>query len=352
MSNAKTNKLLHLEILRVISILLVMFNHTDEKGFLLFTVTDNMLMRVIYLFFSILCKIAVPVFFMISGALLLGRNETIKDVLKKRILKFTLTIIGISCFYYLFNSIVYHEQYTPIEMVLGIYRNNVANQLWYLYSYLGCLIMLPLLRPLTQNMKSEHFLYLIAVHILVVGLIPVAESFMGNGYLHYAEDFSLVIFTTQNIFFFLTGYFLEKVLDSKYYTLNNVILLNLASVIAICLTELATLHHGAATGEWTKYHECLTAISAIATYFTFKYIFRKTKEANAFTKTICFLGSNVFGIYLFEPLLTGYTENVFNLLAPHIKIFPATIIWMLVAFICGTIIVGLLRLIPGVKKII
>ena len=352
MVSEKKDKLVHLEVLRIISIILVMFNHTEEKGFLLFTVADNSIAKFIYLFFSILCKIAVPVFFMISGALLLGRNESIKDVLKKRVLRFALTIVGISFFYYIFNIIVHNEQYTPLDMFLGIYRNGVANQLWYLYSYLGCLVMLPLLRPLAQNMKTEHFFYLIAVHILVVGLIPVAESFIGGGYLHYAEDFSLVIFTTQNIFFFLIGYFLEKVLDKKYFTLNNALTLNLAGIMSICVTELATLHHGAITGEWTRYHENLIAIPAIAAYFTFKFILGKTKEANAFSKALCFLGSNVFGIYLFEPLFTGYSESIFNVLAPHIKVFPATLIWMLAAFIFGTIVVGLLRLIPGVKKIL
>ena len=75
----KKKKLLYIEFLRAAAIFFVIFNHTATEGFLLFTKypTDN-IQYWLYLAISIFCKFAVPVYFMISGALLLGKDEPLK----------------------------------------------------------------------------------------------------------------------------------------------------------------------------------------------------------------------------------------------------------------------------------
>ena len=81
-TEAKAYKI-HFEVLRLLAIFLVVFNHTKEKGFDLYRYTDSAVIYYAGYSLSILCKVAVPLFFMISGALLIGREESIRDLFKK-----------------------------------------------------------------------------------------------------------------------------------------------------------------------------------------------------------------------------------------------------------------------------
>ena len=71
MSRTSPRKL-HIEALRIVAALFVLFNHTGEEGFFLFAAWPSTSpLCWAYLSLSILCKAAVPLFFMASGALLL-----------------------------------------------------------------------------------------------------------------------------------------------------------------------------------------------------------------------------------------------------------------------------------------
>ena len=69
---------LHLEMIRIIAVFLVIFNHTD--GFIYYIETTNRLTWLFSLGMAGICRIAVPLFFMVSGALLLDREESVKDL--------------------------------------------------------------------------------------------------------------------------------------------------------------------------------------------------------------------------------------------------------------------------------
>ena len=69
-------KCLDIELMRILAAFFVIFNHTGTTAFFLFPFYD--VHTVSYwgcLFLSVFCKFSVPLFFMISGALLLDREE-------------------------------------------------------------------------------------------------------------------------------------------------------------------------------------------------------------------------------------------------------------------------------------
>lgn len=69
----------YLELLRVIAIFLVMYNHSP--AFMSFQNQSGVEYGV-SVFLSMLCKAAVPMFFMISGTLLLGKMRALARFLK------------------------------------------------------------------------------------------------------------------------------------------------------------------------------------------------------------------------------------------------------------------------------
>ena len=86
--NQKKKKLLHIEFLRIICIWLVMFTHTATSGFSIYIPMQHSIWFPLYLLVPFIVKISVPIFFMISGALLLQKEEPISVVLKKRVWRF------------------------------------------------------------------------------------------------------------------------------------------------------------------------------------------------------------------------------------------------------------------------
>lgn len=68
-------RLLHLDLLRLMAILFVIFNHTSDRGYFLFADSVGSWLYFPYMASSVLCKVAVPIFFMISGALLLPKEN-------------------------------------------------------------------------------------------------------------------------------------------------------------------------------------------------------------------------------------------------------------------------------------
>ena len=98
--NKKPIRFLHVDILRILAIFLVVFNHTAERGYTLFANSTDSFLYFPYMMFSVFCKIAVPIFFMISGALLLPKDESLKQLFTKRIFRMAIVLLLISVPFY------------------------------------------------------------------------------------------------------------------------------------------------------------------------------------------------------------------------------------------------------------
>lgn len=83
-------KKVYYEWLRCIACFMVIFNHL--KGYRLFMDASG-IKQICYIILSVLTKINVPVFFMVSGALLLEKQEDFRIVFKKRISRIGLVIL-------------------------------------------------------------------------------------------------------------------------------------------------------------------------------------------------------------------------------------------------------------------
>lgn len=70
----------YLEVIRILAILMVMYNHS--AAFMSFSNQSGVEYAISFLF-SMVCKGAVPLFFMVSGALLLGKMKVGKICFKK-----------------------------------------------------------------------------------------------------------------------------------------------------------------------------------------------------------------------------------------------------------------------------
>lgn len=353
-------KILHIEFLRILAILLVMFNHTGERGFFLFARYQESSFFPFYIFISILCKIAVPIFFMISGALLLDKRESIAEVCKKRVFRYLILLIVISGCYYVYDW--YCRPWLGGSLKLGdfwkhLYTNDIGYALWYLYAYIGLLVMLPLLRKLVQGMDEKDYRYLFICYFFLTGIIPVMEYFFGEGTIRMTKSFDAPLVTSYSVFYFVMGYYIEKVMDKEKFNWRNISIGAMLGVAVIGVSCYMTMYKAKLTGELNEsvsqsFHSCLIAIPAINVYVSAKYVFMKVNIGPFLKKIIQILGSTAFGVYLLQEMLMPHLEFVAKYLDPRIRTFPACLVWLMVVYVVGVLITLVLKRIPIIKKYI
>lgn len=358
--------LVHIEILRVIAICFVVFNHTWTSGYMLYSAVGRSY-RYYYplVFLSILCKIAVPVFFMISGALLLGREESYRELYGKRIARMLLALILFSFVEYCYKLAMgagtvgvafcaVLEGFHPADFLSGIYSEEQAAAYWYLYAYLAYLVMLPLLRKMVRVMRAEDYGYLAVLQLLIVGVFPILEYLLWGGEYTLQKDFNIVFVTTAGVFYPLMGYALEHVLDKQWYTGKNAMLLTAAGISAIIICCILTTNRMQITGEKTAavFHNSLIFIPVCGVYFTAKYLCEKHKLPEPVRRFAAVAGSTVFGIMLLEDILRRELIGIFEKLKPTVGIFPACVVWVAAVVVSGAVLSWLLKRIPGIKRLL
>lgn len=100
--NGRQERVVYLDAMRIIAIFFVLFNHSSEYSLYQ---TSGGPEQWIYMFIAIVTRINVPLFLMISGTLLLDKEESYKLLLGKRVLRFSLVIVLFE--FGLYNRILY-----------------------------------------------------------------------------------------------------------------------------------------------------------------------------------------------------------------------------------------------------
>lgn len=353
LSKKFTNKKIYLEILRLICIFFVLFNHISPEGYLAFIGEENAVLYFIYMFFSVLCKVAVPIFFMISGALLLGKDEPISVLFKKRILRMLVVLILISIPYYLWLS--GDSPKSVGGFFRTIYTDVASTGLWYLYLYIGFLIMLPFIRAMVRSMKKNAYLYLIAVQIFLSLFFTVMDKFVFTDGRN--SFFAIALILETNIFYPVVGYFIENVLEEEKFNKKNKwisLVLIILSVIITCVISAAYYKVRGCELTISIAESCfwtLISVPAMAIFFLFKGIV-KIKPDQKLGQALCILGEAVFGVYLIEKVCRTIAAPVYVLLNPFLGNFLAAVVMALTAMVIGLIIICLLKNIPYVRNVV
>lgn len=183
MEKKHENKKLYLEIIRVIAIFLVIFNHSD--AFKLPLQSDSCsLLNTAELLLSMCDKVAVPLFFMISGALLLAKEESIQTLYRKRVLRYVIVIILIQIIQHLYAHFAFgvtlSQRMFIHNCIMGwtapLPKGTANLTIWFLYAYLAFLVLLPFLRVMVKHMKNELFIYLFILQIATCAFFTLQRN--------------------------------------------------------------------------------------------------------------------------------------------------------------------------------
>lgn len=109
------------------------------------------------------CRMGVPLFFMISGYLLLSvsREETVVGFYKKRLPKLVVPLLIWNVVYYLFSYSAVH--YSVREFFSLLINNGTSYHLWYIYALAGVYLLLPFIKKMLAHCGLTECLVLLAV---------------------------------------------------------------------------------------------------------------------------------------------------------------------------------------------
>lgn len=222
------NKEIYIELLRIIALYFVMFQHTVDRGATLFySFIPSDVRYYICLLISIIDDFAVPVFLMISGANLLGRHESVKKQ-AKRILRMCIVLFVFEVFYYWENTFVYGDGLKDTkQFFINMYTSNINGfHLWYMYAYLCFLIIMPFLRLLVKEMESKQYRYLFVIALFFNGIVPWLEFTICNSKFQIYSYIVPVQLVSNIVLYPLLGY---------YFANNKITKKEFGSIVALTI---------------------------------------------------------------------------------------------------------------------
>ncbi len=337
-------RLSYIDILRIIAIICVLFNHQSMYSYFL-EIPFASVRAVALCVFSILTKLGPPMFFMLSGALLLGKEESVSHILRHRVLRILIVMVARSIL-----ILILMPEYRPHPIAVFMSGN-----IWFLYAYLGFLLMLPFLRHIAKSANAKEQKYFLA---MCMGCYLVSGI---TGALGLAEGFTefLPLFTSlapklsENIIFPLAGYFLAK--GELFKAAKDKALLLIVTLAHIALSvALIAVNIKAGTTEF-EHMEALRmyfVIPLCLIVFVFaRDAFRPNEKAGKYLKAIA---GTAFGIFILDTtlFLSRDIQQAIQSFIPGIPLELACTLVVIAEFISYGAVTYLLKLIPPVKKIL
>ena len=196
-STTKPQTLEWVNNLKVISLFAVIVLHTASPLLMDFK-KANLNDWLVGDFYNALVRFAVPVFVMISGALLLHREYEIGDFLKRRLsrviwpfLFWSLVYIGYSL--YTEEITFTNDVWGNIHIVLHQLKNGAYYHLWYVYMLIGLYLFIPVISKFVQNASENEIIYFLVVWFVVISFSqpylsrfqPLIDVHYFMGYLGY-----------------------------------------------------------------------------------------------------------------------------------------------------------------------
>jgi surface polysaccharide O-acyltransferase-like enzyme len=292
-------------------------------------------------------RFAVPVFVMISGALLLdlGRSDTAAQFYRKRL---TRLLPPFAVWTILYLILRYHQvpgkALTVRHLGWCFLTGQVYFHLWYLFILPGLYLVTPFIRTFLQKARPKEVLWLVVLIYAAAFAHEVVDSFF------LQNERTIFTMFIPYLSYYILGWWIV------YRSHHHVSRLVLASVAAACVSAIA-LSVGLVTREYPlgpdrfPYRPFCPAVLALsaAVFMSFKNLAGSSAITGRLLRHARFLGPATFGIYLVHPMflyfasLTGFYRLLHGYPLAFIPIVS------IVAFGLSLATVLLVRKIPYVR---
>ena len=336
-----------LDLLRIIACFFVIVNHTNSNIFL--STTPQSLTWFVSLTYFFISKIAVPIFFIISGYLLLNKIDNYQKCLQ-RIFRIIIVLIGCSFIYTIY--LTCYKKADPsfisvLKRFLSVYITSPSKALWYLYTYLGILFMLPFLQKMVSLMTKCDYHIFFAISILFFSVRPILNHYFPL--ITVSSHFQLPLFEGYICMLLIGQYFsrfgIKKTRCTFYISCVLFVLMVVFNVIA------TYFEYQKSSSSYLFFDNRILLpilLQSVCIFHLVSFINVPEKVA----KIITYIGSCTFGIYLLSDMNIDLLKPIYKILSTYMHRFFAVIIFEICVFAVGLIVVALLKKIPFIKKVL
>ena len=346
---------LYIEALRVLACIAVVYNHIPALYLLLNKREAGSMIYFADMAVSISCKFAVPLFFAISGALMLDREISLKKIWLQKIPKMALTLAIFSVISYASFAAVGKEVWDLKTMIFQAYDRDLNYAFWYLYAYLAFLMALPLLSSLLRGLKNREILYMIGLALFFQSMLPAFEQLRWGGTHHLNKNINVTWLTADIVLYPTIGYYMHNRMDVRACR-RSIPFLWLASAVGVYVSCVLTWREYFST--WApiieKYHSLFGGIYAAAVFATVRVLYQRVESESRLGRWTLMLSGLTFGIYLVHVPIKDNTRLFEELLwiplnALPLPEFVCGVIYMVVLLLVSAAVTVVLKKIPGIK---
>lgn len=318
----------HLDQMRVIACIMVIAIHVCNiynRAFPDLPHTDYIIAALI----NAASRVSVPIFFMISGALMAGRTPDLEKSLK-RFFKFLAITVFWCVFYWVWGRVYLQKSYDFHDLLTV----PTSKHLWYLYALLAIYLALPLIQTLIRNLSDRMLNYL---------LILFGISVFGG----YLLDFISVpiqypialIAENQYLGFFILGY----VLYHREIPIRTGICAALFTVSVLLVTAgtcWKSFTHNAHKDVYFQYRNPLLVLAA-ACVFLILLRLPKNGVPRVWEKFVHHVADNSFGIYIFHAVFLNAIDHETHM--PGVPAWFGIVLFVAVIFLLSDLSVTLYK---------
>ena len=337
----KNKRLIYIDTIRVFAMLLVVLAHSSANDLInrqptLKWGTVNSLV--------IVTEVAVPLFFMISGATILGSRKTydIKYLFTHRLVRVVVPFLAWSVVSaYLARAmagpVIWKDVITTLLMM---YHKPVLIAYWFMYPLIALYLLSPFLKAIADKIDDKALMYLLILWVIIDIALPTLTTNTPKNIGMYFNSFDLGrVVVSKDIGYFFIGYRLSKVNKHNLKVSLNALLVVVLLAINIIISFLAL----------NKSLQFLNVISninipiiAALIYLLFKHF--EPNYGVGFSKVIELIAPLTYGVYLVHGLAIQAVQKYY-INANFLYVF-------VLATLLSLVIILILSKIPIVKNLL
>jgi len=334
-----------IDIVRVIACFWVILSHVNASVLLQTPMSPTWFVSE---FFSASCKPAIPLFVMISGYTMLDKVYDFKKMGQK-VWRVVLALFVFSAPYYIFQWLDgTRVQISISDFFFSVFQYPQTIAFWYMYMYIGLLIMMPFIQKMVANMDKKDCEIFIGLSLLINATWPIIEYWFPQ--LTYSRLFDFAIFESY-VGLLLMGHYMKKyVTPSKAKAVVAIV----TYVVCMAFVVLMTYHeYMISAGTDYFFYDEVTQLPAVLQGVALFYLISQVKLEGKPLAIIKLIGGCTFGIYLISDLLIVRLNMVFGIMnAMGINPLLVVLIFDLFVYAVGFVIVFVLKKIPGIRQLV
>ncbi len=345
------SKIQYLDVLRALATIGVIVIHTSSPV-LNMAYGHSMSEWWVGNIFDSASRFAVPLFLMLSGATLIGKEDPLAVFYKKRMMRVLVPFLFWMLVYWVYRWLMLQPHQQPQQMndiiqwaVRLFLDEGISKHFWYIYMIIFIYLFIPFIGKIVRNTSNNQLF----VGLLAWVVLCVSTNSMNLSFYKWTGDYEYKLLGYfQYSGFVVLGYFLNKVeLKLNHRRLIAGITFVLSVIVSALVAYFMSKSDGRLNLKVYSYFSINTIIQAIAIFVLIKGIVVENKY---FSQICAYISDYSYGVYLVHIILIGvlFRNGVYWSFAHPIVSLPLLLLMVLFS---SMIIIFFIRKIPGGKYI-